>query len=70
MVWWIASGADDEQYKRKNSLVRDVLVVVLSLWKGWFQISLYIVVASPINIERPWSSSQILSGKGANNWPF
>ena len=21
-------------------------------------------------IESPWSSSQILSGKGANNWPF
>ena len=28
------------------------------------------VVASPKYIERPWSSSQILSGKGANNGHF
>ena len=27
-------------------------------------------VASPIYRQRPWASSQILSGKGANNWPF
>ena len=25
MVWWIASGADDEQYKGKNGLARGVL---------------------------------------------
>ena len=28
------------------------------------------VVASPIYRGRPWASSQIMSGKGANNWPF
>ena len=27
-------------------------------------------VASPIYRRRPWASSQILSGKGANNWPI
>src|SRR3954468_3399279 len=27
-------------------------------------------VASPIYRQRPWASSQILSGKGANNWPI
>ena len=27
-------------------------------------------VASPIYRQRPWASPQILSGKGANNWPF
>ena len=27
-------------------------------------------VASPIYRQWPWASSQILSGKGANNWPF
>src|SRR4051812_10541176 len=27
-------------------------------------------VAGPIYRPRPWASSQILSGKGANNWPI
>lgn len=27
-------------------------------------------VDSPIYSQRHWASSQILSGKGANNWPF
>src|SRR3954471_1898493 len=29
-----------------------------------------LVVASPIYRQRPWASSQILSGKGANIWPI
>ena len=28
MVWWIASWADDEQYKGKNSLLRRGVVVL------------------------------------------
>ena len=28
VVWWIASGADDEQYTRKNGLARGVLELV------------------------------------------
>ena len=28
MVWWIASGADDEQYRRKNFLMRGGVLVL------------------------------------------
>ena len=28
MVWWIASGVDDEQYRGKNGLARGVLELV------------------------------------------
>ena len=34
MVWWIASGADDEQYKGKNGLVRGVLELVRCVLLG------------------------------------
>ena len=48
VVWWIASGADDEQYRGKNGLARGVLELVwyvllgldlslfLSLWTSPF----------------------------------
>ena len=63
-VWWIASWADDEQYKGKNSLLRlrrscacRPCVGEDSMPLLWWLVYLY----------RPWSSSQILSRKGANN---
>ena len=57
VVWWIASGADDEQYKGKNSLARGVLELVRSTsWVSSIAYgsnedsmrSPYSVVASPI----------------------
>ena len=43
----------------------------LSLFQGWPILDPPTLgVASPIYRQRPWASSQILSGKGANNWPF
>ena len=34
MVWWIASGADDEQYRGKNGLARGVLELVQCVLLG------------------------------------
>ena len=34
MVWWIASGADDEQYRGKNGLTRGVLELVKRVLLG------------------------------------
>ena len=54
---------------RKNYLARGVLgLVILARVQLLDPPSLR--VASPIYRARPWASSQILSGKGANNWPF
>ena len=41
VVWWIASGADDEQYKGKNGLARGVLELVwyVLLGPGSFSLS-------------------------------
>ena len=62
MVWWIASWADDEQYKGKNSLLRrGVLVLgelvrvrmigILSLLWWWLVLFIEALVLFP-NIER------------------
>ena len=52
----------------KNCLTRGVLVlVVLARVRP---LSPALRVDSPIYRARPWASSQMLSGKGANNWPF
>ena len=55
MVGWIASWAEDEQYKGKNSLLRRVLlvlgelvVVLVTLDPSPPSLSLAMVVASPI----------------------
>ena len=34
MVWWIALGADDEQYRGKNGLARGVLELVQCVLLG------------------------------------
>ena len=85
VVWWIASWADDdEQYKEEqpheglflaggDELIGGVQSPLsLSLFSILILISIppTLWVASPIYRQRPWASSQILSGKGANNWPF
>ena len=81
VVWWIASWADDdEQYKEEQPREGLFLAGAMNC-KGEFSRSFYwfpdddldastLWVASPIYRQRPWASSQILSGKGANNWPF
>ena len=69
VVWWIASGADDEQYKGRTTSRGMFLWWCCPFWRGRFEMP-YTMVASPIYRQRPWASSQILSGKGANNWPF
>ena len=80
MVWWIASWADDEQYKEEQPREGLFLAGAMNC-KGEFSRSNYWFldedpdasapgVASPISRRRPWASSQILSGKGANNWQF
>ena len=79
VVWWIASWADDEQYKEEQPREGPFLAGAtnysgssVALSTGFLVMTgcLYLVVASPIYRQRPWASSQILSGKGANNWPF
>ena len=61
---------------RKNCLTRGVLVLVVVARVLLLDLSdrspdaSTLGVASPIYRRRPWASSQILSGKGANNWPF
>ena len=81
VVWWIASWADDdEQYKEEQPREGLFLAEAMNCWEEfsrpiyWFLVQdqgcLYLGVASPIYRQRPWASSQILSGKGANNWPF
>ena len=58
---------------RKNCLVRGVLVLVVLARVLLHDLSdpslgaSTLGVASPIYRRRPWASSQILSGKGANN---
>ena len=78
MVWWIASWADDdEQYKEEQPREGPFLTDAMNC-KEEFSRSIYwflgedpdastLGVASPIYRQRPWASSQILSGKGANN---
>ena len=70
MVWWIASWADDEQYKGKNSLlIRGVLVLgwcvdgldlglspLASLW-WWLVLFIEALVLSP-NIEQEGSQQR------------
>ena len=63
MVWWIASRADGEQYKGRTASQE----VFLWWWFAWEGFLPPTVVASPIYRARPWDSSQIMSGKGANN---
>ena len=77
---WIASWADDdEQYKEEQP--REGLFFaggdeLLGGVQSPFSLSDFdlipptLWVAGPIYMQRPWASSQILSGKGANNWPF
>ena len=55
---------------RKNSLTRVCSWLVLPGSDSWILDASTLGVASPIYRQRPWASSQILSGKGANNWPF
>ena len=81
MVWWIASWADDdEQYKEEQPREGLFLAGAVNYLEE-FSRSLYwflaraldgstLGVASPIYRQRPWASSQILSGKGTNNWLF
>jgi len=79
-MWWIASWADDEQYKEKQPREGQFLAGAMNCY-GEFSRSIYcflgedpdastLGVASAIYRQRPWASSQLLSGKGANNWPF
>ena len=74
VVWWIASWADDdEQYKEEQP--REGLFLAGAMNYSGSSVALWIDastlgVASPIYRQRPWASSQILSAKGANNWPF
>ena len=73
VVWWIASWAEDEQYKGKNSLLRrGVLVLgelvwlreslIVPLW--WLVLFIEALVLSP-NIERE-GSQQWPNSKGDN----
>ena len=61
---------------RKNYLVRGVLGLVVLARVLLHDLSdrspdaSTLGAASPIYRRRPWASSQILSGNGANNWPF
>ena len=77
MVWWIASWADDEQYKAEQPREDLFLTGATNCWEE-FNRSIYwflgedpdvstLGVAIPIYRQMPWASSQILSGKGANN---
>ena len=81
--WWIASWADDEQYKGKNSLLRlrcscawrtcvgkMPLKSSPSLYLFYFSLFGLPYYGGQFYLYRPWSSPQILSGKGANNGQF
>ena len=48
MVWWIASRAEDEQYKGKNSLLRRGVLVLGEYVDGLNLGPLTMVVASPL----------------------
>ena len=67
VVWWIASWADDEQYKEEQP--REGLFLWSLSLARWISLPT-LWVASPIYRRRPWASSQIFSGKVANNWLF
>ena len=73
-------GLDDEQYKAEQPREGLLLAGATNCWEE-FSRSIYwflgedldastLGVSSPIYRQRPWASSQILSEKGANNWPF
>src|SRR4051812_1002060 len=84
VVWWIASWADDEQYKEEQPREGLLLAAAMNCWEELSRLSPSLCVmlnykvsdpptqwvASPIYRQRPWASSQILSRKGANNRPF
>ena len=86
VAWWIASWAnDDEQYKEEQPREGLFLARAMNCWEEFshpslslcvmlldpiFPLPFTLWVASPIYRQRPWASSQILSGKGANNWPI
>ena len=65
MVWWISSGADDEQYRGKNGLARGVLEVVqcvllgpdlslsLSLLTFFLFLSLFFIPSSFSSVASP-----------------
>ena len=54
MVWWIASGADDEQYRGKNGLARGVLELVRCVLLGPdLSLSLSLIAFSPFSSFSP-----------------
>ena len=65
VVWWITSGADDEQYRGKNGLARGVLELVRCVLLGPdLSLSLFLSLANRPSPLAMWVAGPIYRGLG------